>query len=256
MKFYNPAYVDAPAFRVQLEQIIRQVRPYTMVPDSGLELLIRAVQHLLAQQIPGDLVECGVWQGGCAAAMKLTAQAITSPAQMKTTESEGNLGACTLHLFDSFEGLPPVQPIDGPMAKAWQQDINGPIYFDNCTASLESVQQNFQQLGLWGDSGLVPIQFHQGWFAQTVPDFVAQQTAPIALLRLDGDWYESTKVCLENLYPLVSENGVIIIDDYYAWDGCAVAVHEYFGKQRLNHRIRALPDFSAAYVIKHSYKQE
>jgi O-methyltransferase len=249
MKFYDPAYVDASAFRAQLEQITHQVRPYTMVPDSGVELVVRAVQYLLTQQVPGDLVECGVWQGGCAAAMKLTAQALNE-ALLSATQPR------TLHLFDSFEGLPPVQPIDGPMAQGWQQDVNGPIYHNNCTASLALVQQNFQQLGLLGDSGPVPVQFHKGWFEQTVPDFVAPQAAPIALLRLDGDWYESTKVCLENLYPLVSENGVIIIDDYYVWDGCAVAVHEYFGKQRLNHRIRALPDFSAAYVLKQTYRQD
>jgi O-methyltransferase len=249
-KFYDPTYVDAPAFRAQLEQIILRVRPYTMVPDSGVELLIRAVQQIVTQRIAGDLVECGVWEGGCAAAMKLTAQA--AQAMLAATPR-------TLHLFDSFEGLPPVQPIDGPMAQGWQQDVDDPIYYDNCRASLERVQQNFQQLGLLdnpGDSGPVPVQFHPGWFEQTVPTFVQQRPGPIALLRLDGDWYESTKVCLENLYPLVSENGVMIIDDYYAWDGCAVAVHEYFGGQRLNHRIRALPDFSAAYVIKQSHRQD
>jgi O-methyltransferase len=245
-KFYDPTYVDAPAFRAQLEQIISQVRPYTMVPDSGVELLIRAVQQIVTQRIAGDFVECGVWQGGCAAAMKLAAQA--GPASGQTMPR-------TLHLFDSFEGLPPVQPIDGPMAQGWQQDVDGPIYYDNCTASLDLVQQNFQQLGLLSDSGLLPVQFYPGWFEQTVLNFAAQNQTQIALLRLDGDWYESTKVCLENLYPLVSENGIVIIDDYYAWDGCAVAVHEYFGQQRLNHRIRALPDFSAAYVIKQSHRQ-
>jgi O-methyltransferase len=246
MKFYDPAYPDALAFRAQLEAIVNQVRPYTMVPDSGVELVIRAVQHLLTQQIPGDFVECGVWQGGCAAAMQLTAQALVP--------SRSNLEARTLYLFDSFEGLPPVQPIDGPMAKGWQQDVNGPIYHDNCTASLERVQQNFQKLGLLNGQ----VKFHKGWFEQTVPDFATliKGQRQIALLRLDGDWYESTKVCLENLYPLVSENGVVIIDDYYAWDGCAVAVHEYFGQQRLNHRIRALPDFSAAYVIKQPHRQD
>jgi O-methyltransferase len=244
MKFYHPAYVDAPAFRAQLEQIIMQVRPYTMVPDSGIELLIQAVQQLVIQQIPGDWVECGVWQGGCAAAMGLTDRALAVAAPR------------TLHLFDSFVGLPLVQPIDGPLAKIWQQDVDGPIYFNNCTASLEQVQQNFQQLGLRDES----VKFYPGWFAQTVPDFAAQNQdqnqGQIALLRLDGDWYESTKVCLETLYPLVSENGVVIIDDYYVWDGCAVAVHEYFGQQRLNHRIRALPDFSAAYVIKQPHRPE
>jgi O-methyltransferase len=239
--FYEPTYVDPPQLRAQIDQIIARVRPYTMVPNSGVELLIRAVQHLVAGQIEGDFVECGVWQGGCGAAMKLTAQATSAPR--------------ALHLFDSFEGLPPVQAIDGPMAKNWQQDVAGPIYFDNCTASLASVQQNFRQLGLLTEGGPFPVTLHKGWFEQTVPAFAQLHPGPIALLRLDGDWYESTKVCLENLYPLVSENGIVIIDDYYAWDGCAVAVHEYFGQQRLNHRIRALPDFSAAYVIKQSHRR-
>jgi O-methyltransferase len=238
--FYASTYVDPPQLRAQIDQIMAQVLPYTMVPTSGIELLIRAVQYLVSAQVGGDFIECGVWQGGCAAAMQLTAQALPT------------VGPRALHLFDSFEGLPPVQAIDGPMAKSWQQDVAGPIYFDNCTASLESVQQNLRQLGL--DGG--PITLHKGWFEQTVPAFAEQYGGTIALLRLDGDWYESTKVCLENLYPLVSENGVVIIDDYYAWDGCAVAVHEYFGAQRLNHRIRALPDFSAAYVIKQSHRQD
>jgi O-methyltransferase len=234
MSFHHYVYTDEPEFRPVMQSVIQQVRPYTMVPAAGLEFLIKTVCYVIQQEIGGDWVECGVWQGGCAAAIRLTEVALPSPPR-------------TLHLFDSFEGLPLVQPIDGPMAAQWQQTPDGPWYFDNCTASLASVQANFKQLNL-----LTPtVQFHQGWFAATVPAFAtANPDTQIAILRLDGDWYESTKVCLENLYPLVAPKGVIIIDDYYAWDGCAVAIHEFLGQHRLNHRLCSAPDLSFAYFIK------
>ncbi|MBD2078131.1 class I SAM-dependent methyltransferase [Phormidium sp. FACHB-592] len=223
----------------ETEQIIQKIRPYSMVPDSGVEFLIKAVQSIYEQQIEGDFVECGVWRGGCAAAMKLAERSLQPHSQR------------LLHLFDSYEGLPPVQPIDGPMAAGWQQAVDSPWYFDNCTASLEDVQRNFSQLGLLDSE----VHFYKGWFETTVPEFVkGKSERKIAILRLDGDWYESTKVCLENLYPLVSEKGIIIIDDYYAWDGCAVAVHEYLGSNGLNHRIRSIPDFSSAYIIKQAHR--
>ena len=242
MNFYESPYFDESSFTLKVKQILQQVRPYSMVPDAGIEFLIRAVHHVLERQIPGDFVECGVWQGGCSAAIKLAEPSI-----------ELSVPQRQLHLFDSFEGLPQVQPIDGPMAYQWQQAVNVPTYYDNCAAALELVQQNFAQLGLLKES----VCFHKGWFENTIPAFVKNHTDfKISLLRLDGDWYESTKVCLNYLYPLVSEKGVVIIDDYYAWDGCAVAVHEYLGKHRLNHRIRSLPDFSAAYILKQSHRED
>ena len=74
-----------------------------------------------------------------------------------------------------------------------------------------------------------------GWFDTTTAN--TEINEPIAILRLDGDWYDSTWVCLENLYPKVVENGLIIIDDYYAWDGCSRAVHDYLSKNNLPLRI-------------------
>lgn len=242
MKFYESAYVNDPTFEVQLKQIVQQARPYSMVPDSGIEFLIRAVHYVLTHQIAGAFVECGVWQGGCSAAMKLTEKAIQPRVESRS-----------MHLFDSYEGLPQAQSIDGPMAQQWQAATDLPTYYDNCAASLELVQQNFKLLDLLDPQ----VHFHPGWFEEVLPKFVQQHPhLQIAVLRLDGDWYESTKVCLEYLYPLVSEKGVIIIDDYYAWDGCAVAVHEYLGKHRLNHRIRSLPDFSSAYLIKQAHRDQ
>ncbi len=235
----SPA-LEAPILsNAKVKELIQKVRPYSMVPDSGLEFLIESVQSVIDQKIAGDFIECGVWKGGCAAAMKLTESAL----QPRSTR--------LLHLFDSYEGLPPTQPVDGPMAQSWQQAVDSPWYFDNCMASLELVQQNFSQLGLLDTT----VRFYKGWFEATVPQFVQHNPeTKIAILRLDGDWYESTKVCLENLYPLVSEKGIVIIDDYYAWDGCAVAVHEYLGKHGFNHRIRSLPDFSSAYIIKQAHR--
>lgn len=221
--------------------IRNQVRPYTMVPDSGVEFLIHSVKQVLDKNIPGDFIECGVWKGGCAAAMELTSIALQPNSKRQT------------HLFDSFQGLPPVQPIDGPMAAQWQASVDGPIYYDNCTASLATVVQNFVQLGISSQK----VKYYPGWFEDTIPEFARNHpNFQIAILRLDGDWYTSTKVCLENLYPLVSEKGIIIIDDYYAWDGCALAVHEFLAEHKLNHRIRSIPDFTSAYMVKQQWRDE
>jgi O-methyltransferase len=87
----------------------------------------------------------------------------------------------------------------------------------------------------------------RGWFKDTLATFVPP--APIAVLRLDGDWYESTWQCLEALYPHVAPGGLIIIDDYYAWDGCARAVHAYLAQHQLAERIRQ-SRAGVAYVVK------
>ena len=86
----------------------------------------------------------------------------------------------------------------------------------------------------------------KGWFSDTVPHHPNQ---PIALLRLDGDWYDSTMVCLQNLYPKVVTGGIIIIDDYYSWDGCSKAVHDYLSSIQSVSRI--LTGFNRiAYIVK------
>lgn len=95
----------------------------------------------------------------------------------------------------------------------------------------------------------------EGWFDQTV-SHVARETEPrsIALLRLDGDWYDSTRCCLDSLMPLVSEGGVVVIDDYYAWDGCARAVHDYLSSTDAAYRIRSLPNWYGAYFLKKEFR--
>ena len=87
----------------------------------------------------------------------------------------------------------------------------------------------------------------KGLFDATVASFEAE---PIAMLRLDGDWYESTLVCLENLWPHVVADGLVIIDDYYTWDGCARAVHDYLSRIRATSRIRMSRIASVCYIVK------
>jgi hypothetical protein len=123
------------------------------------------------------------------------------------------------YLFDSFEGLPPATPIDGPALQTWQANVTGPGYHNNCTATATQAEAAMKQ------SSATRYSLIKGWFDETVPAFDPNQK--IALLRLDGDLYESTTVCLKYLYSQVADEGIIIIDDYQPWDGCARAVHEF-----------------------------
>jgi hypothetical protein len=96
------------------------------------------------------------------------------------------------------------------------------------------VQGNATALGLTGYTELV-----KGWFEDSLPAN-RQRIGPIALLRIDGDWYSSVRCCLDNLYDQVVDGGLVVLDDYYAWDGCAIAVHEFLGSRRLAHRIEGV----------------
>lgn len=159
--------------------------------------------------VSGAVIECGTWRGGMLAAI-----AEKRPDSLVVA-------------FDSFEGLPPAKPIDGPAAIAWQADKDSPIYFDNCTASEYEFRTTMSDTGLNYD-------VVKGWFEETVPKFVAERPdLKVAILRLDGDWYDSTKVCLDNLYDLVVPRGLIIIDDYAAWQGCRKATDEFLKAKKL-----------------------
>lgn len=177
---------------------------YTMVRRA--QYLDNLRLALRARSSPGSFVECGVWRGGMIAGMAATV---------------GNDRKYVL--LDSFEGLPPADVQDGPAAAMWQADSSSPNFHDNCRA--EEVEAR-RACAL---AGVSEPDIRPGWFADTVPA-LAREGAPIALLRLDGDWYESTMTCLEHLFPLVIDGGVIIIDDYGTWDGCNRAVHAYMTK--------------------------
>jgi O-methyltransferase len=205
------------------EQLYRKYAAYTMIPRESFVLNLQLCDRF--SNVGGDVVECGVWKGGMSAAMSEV------------------LGVNrTFHLYDSFEGLPPAKEIDGPNALAWQQNTTAENYFDNCSA-VESFAIDAMRLAN------CPNYFiHKGWFDKTTGQY---DGGTIAVLRLDGDWYDSVFVCLEALFPKVADGGVVIIDDYYTWDGCTRAVHDYLSSIKSSSRIYQWKNDSA-YIIKRS----
>lgn len=201
-------------------QLHRRLEDLTLLPPAQF------VDNLLvarrARGVEGDLVECGAWRGGMSAAL-----AWQLPGRRSV-------------LLDSFEGLPDAREIDGPAAVRWSTVIRD---HENCTADETWAHDAMARVGQT-DYRLV-----KGWFDDTVPALAAEGR-PIAVLRLDGDWYDSTIVCLEHLFPLVAEGGVVIIDDYFDWDGCCRAVHDHLSRTSSPDRLRTSGADEFAYIVK------
>lgn len=195
--------------------------PETMVDFPRLLNAYELVNQIEAQAVAGAVVECGVWRGGCAAVMA------------KVCERWG--GKRDIFLFDSFVGLPQPSVVDGVKARIYARGMSSGrlVAIDRCVGSLKEVSHFlFGQLGL--SSRLVHLV--PGWFQKTVPAS-KKRVRKIALLRLDADWYESTKICLVNFYPLVEPGGYVIVDDYGTWPGAKKAVDEYRRKQGIMSRL-------------------
>ncbi len=209
------------------KEIFKKYKDYTMIPEMSYIDNLEVAN--MAKSISGDVVECGVWRGGMIAGI-----------------SEILKSKRKYWLFDSFEGLPPAEKIDGEVAIKWQNNTEGKYYYDNCKAE-EDFANRAMSMALISNKELV-----KGWFKDTV---FKSDIKEIALLRLDGDWYESTMVCLEAFYPKVGNGGIIIIDDYYFWDGCSKAVHDYFSKYSISDRIQQSPN-GIAFIVKNKKNNE
>ena len=201
--------------------LVRKFADLTMVPGETFLDNLEVIRDKL--KTDGAVVECGVWRGGMSGGM---------------ASLLGN--GRTYYLVDSFEGLPVPSDKDGESAFQWQVDKDSPGYHDNCRAEEAFAQTAMQR------AGCVNWHLVRGWFADTVPNLKVADG--IALLRLDGDWYDSTMVCLDHLFDQVVSGGVIIIDDYYAWDGCTRAVHDFLSKRSATERIRA--HGTVAYIVR------
>lgn len=207
--------------RWQALRVYRRFADFTMIPPATfVNNLVLAAR---VRALEGCVVECGVWRGGMIAGIA-------------TLLGRGR----RYYLFDSFEGLPPARGIDGTAALRWQQDTASAGYYDNCAASPEFARKAMRE------AGATNFELVHGWFKETLPRL--RLSEPIALLRLDADWYESTIVCLEHLFDQVVSGGLVIIDDYYAWDGCSRAVHEFLSYRSAKERIRSFGDI--CYLIK------
>ncbi|HEY1523453.1 MAG TPA: TylF/MycF/NovP-related O-methyltransferase [Solirubrobacteraceae bacterium] len=203
----------------QDRQIVERALPYTMTGPARMLALIDAVRYCATREVPGAFAECGVWRGGSVLAMLLTLQELGE---------EGR----DVYLYDTFEGMTAptehdVSDIDPPALQTWQQaereqrpawdELFSPELFNE-----DSVRK------LLTDTGYPAERLHlvRGPVEQTVPRTMPER---IALLRLDTDWYESTRHELTHLFPRLETGGVLIIDDYGHWQGARRAVDEYFG---------------------------
>ncbi len=191
-----------------------QVSPFTMTGLEKIAALMQAVEHVVENRVPGAIVECGVWKGGSSMAAALTCL-------------ERNVRDVDLYLFDTFAGMPPPGPEDyhtGTGRRAADllasADEGSAV---RAEAPLEEVRQNLASTGYPAER----LHFVAGMVEETVPE---QAPEEIAVLRLDTDWYSSTKHELVHLYPRLAKNGVLILDDYGDWQGARKAVDEYFGE--------------------------
>ena len=213
-------------------ELIARVEPFTMTSLDRRASLLGAIDHLARHEIAGDIVECGVWRGGSMmlAALALMARGDTSR---------------DLWLYDTFEGMsePGAEDRSTSGESAAAQLARTPrgegVW---CEAGLADVRANLESTGYPGER----IHFVEGKVEDTIPATLPKR---VALLRLDTDWYESTRHELEHLYPRLAPGGVLIIDDYGHWQGARQAVDEYFaaqGQPVYLHRV----DYTARLVVK------
>jgi O-methyltransferase len=206
--------------------IFKQVYPYTMTSKERVFSLINAVRYISRHNIPGDIVECGVWKGGSMMAIAKTLLAEQDQSR-------------DLYLFDTFSGMSEPSENDRDFSgqdAAKLLDISSKTdQWIWCNAPLEGVQAVMSQTGYSQNK----IHFVQGKVEETLP---ANAPEKIALLRLDTDWYESTRHELIHLFPRLSINGVIIIDDYGYWQGAKKAVDEYFQEHNIKILLNRIDD--------------
>lgn len=214
---------------------IAQVRPYTMTSQERIWVLMQAVRYVERLGLKGDFVECGVWRGG--SVMTMAAVLMESPPLTRH-----------LWLYDTYSGMtePTASDIAADSGKTAQQMLAETPVGDGdniwCVASLDDVRANMASTGFPDDL----THYVQGPVEQTL---YRECPSGVALMRLDTDWYESTKVSLEVLYPRLVPGGVCILDDYGHWQGARKAVDEFF-HQRADAPLMMPIDFSGRIFIK------
>ncbi|WP_199753689.1 TylF/MycF/NovP-related O-methyltransferase [Corallococcus sp. AB018] len=209
-------HVSAPPdFSEEELRLCQEVLAFTMTSPERMVALLHAVRYVVANDIPGSIVECGVWRGG---SMMVAAKALLALGVQRA-----------LYLFDTFEGMTPPSDAD----RSWRgvsaeqllsREAREEGFNIWCIADEADVRANVSSTGY----PMEQVHLVKGKVEETLP---AQAPDTIALLRLDTDWYESTRHELEHLYSRLSPGGVLIIDDYGYWQGSRRAVDEFFAKQ-------------------------
>jgi O-methyltransferase len=210
--------VPADRFRIDMEpefgRIWEKAAPYTMTSMERGYGLYKAVEYIVNRKIPGAFVECGVWKGGSCMVMAKTLLRLHADRP--------------IYLYDTFTGMPkPTEEDriawnDRPVLEKWEEDQRGEKdNFGSWAVGRQEVEKNLQTTGYPHHL----LRFVEGDVAKTLRQTIPEQ---IALLRLDTDWYASTRVELELLYPRLQTGGVLVIDDYGHFTGARRAVDEYF----------------------------
>ena len=204
-------------------RIVEMVKPYTLTSEERIAALLNAVGYVTERKIPGAFAECGVWRGGSMMAVALALM------------YHGDLNR-DLYLYDTFDGM--VEPtghdksFDGQSARSQlERDPVGTGVW--CRSPIEDVRTNVLSTGYPKDK----VHLIQGKVEETLPSIRPDR---LALLRLDTDWYESTRHELVHLFPLLDPRSPLIIDDYGHWQGARRAVDEYITEHALNlylHRV-------------------
>ena len=197
---------------------------HTMIGLKRLQNIQMCVEDVLARNIEGDLIETGVWRGGATIFMR---------AILKAWGIEDR----NVWVADSFEGLPP------PNATQYPEDANSRFHmFKQLAVTIEEVRSNFLRYNLLDDQ----VKFLKGWFRDTLPVAPIQK---LAVMRLDGDMYESTMDALVNLYPKLSIGGYAIIDDYNDIAACRKAVDDYRAANKITEPLAGI-DWSGVFWMK------
>ena len=210
---------------LRLAKLIWIVKPnFTMVKCKNLINLYNLVQTANSMNLDGDIVECGVWNGGSAALMGF--------ASRKNDAANNRM----LWLFDSFAGLPPPGPKDGITEnKYYFQGLN--------EGSVQQVEKAFQKLSLPMDS----VKIVPGWFENTLTNAKIDR---IAILHIDADWYSSVMSVLQTFYKKVVPGGFVVLDDYGYWEGCNRAFEDFVSQNRIEGLRLKQVDSTGAYFQK------
>lgn len=226
-----PGYVEDD-FKALYQKYCHQ----SVVPWSGLYAAYRGIKHIACHDIQGAIVECGVFKGGCSALM---AEALSSQEK-------------DIYLFDTFEGMSAPTEDDAHFTRAHNaHTMFKKLQYNNSIGSnwvhgpIDIVKNTMAQTG----HSSAQIHYIQGMVEETLtnPENLPEK---IALLRLDTDWYESTKIEMDVLYPRLQSGGILIIDDYGTWTGAYKAVHEYIQNHNLPLFLNVDTSYGGAVAIK------
>ncbi len=229
-------------------ECVHVVKNNTMLSKRRLVTLFQQAVYCEQHEIPGSFVECGVWKGGATGVMAL--------ANLRQGKQRRHL-----HLFDAFQEIcEPDAAVDGERALREVREFTGKSGHDK--GKLHPMRGIYDSFGgpgtLEENQHLLEktigyprefIHYHVGWFQNTIPAD-HQNIGSIAILRLDGDWYASTKVCLEYLYEKVVIGGVVIIDDYGTYEGCRRAVDEFMKLKQIQAYLAPI-DSDCRFFLKH-----